>query len=766
MLRSAALPLLFAFVLTGAGAVEPEWRVADAPIKFRLSLEQRPSHASAGYFVVLPDGELLPNPFPMTHVMDAEGERFESYALWHNEQTGLAIVFEDPGPGREITVYVSSAQNLNRWTPACGLTPSPLLCVNHGSSDIGSATKLSRFGNVDSNTRFWRNRGHPSAHLSIGGDLSGRPRPASLYLLAYLVTTDPGKTWITPFSGPAVGGPVNDKVAVKIDGKNINPKKRTGQWGGTGQYMHFDEGLHRLDVLAACAGSHFWAAQGVMWLGWAPPNASIQELGGPRPDHAPFKGDAVWACRMLRTDEIVSSGGGSVREIRTRDGSPVAHFTARALENFWRGTGRPLYAFSLQASTRGNPEDTQYTWRIGNVENLQGPKLAWIFHGEEEYNITLSAVSGGQESVFSMPVFAFSSVASDLNRPAMRANFRAAFLVTLRGYPVLADPTESWDDNTWDCFYEIQELGKSQALLAEVLARRRQVFENKIAADKLAGLQDIFFQWISFYDPESAIAWIEKASKSVSSGDRRKEFQVMSAEVHMYHAEDHAKARKILEPLATGVGEVAALAGVRLGDIAFLEGKLSEANKYWGAVQNRVKITKDLINQGGVEWENETEPGESSPSRRHRRGTSRTELVDEWKKAPVLDANISSSVRSLLDQQYYSQALSELRRWERGFPLSKLGSDYIIQEARFLTAIGNRQRARAILTAYCDHVEASSYLADAAEQLVSLMVEDKVNVEALLKFCTDMRKRFEFHPFAERLDELLSEIGSESKPET
>ena len=762
MLRRAAFPLLIAAVLPVNLCAEAEWPIAQADIQFKIDLLKQPSHSSAGYFIVLPDGGILPKPFPRTHVMGSDGKLLNSYMLWHNSQGGLAIVFEDPGTGSDITIYVTGAETPNKWTAASGVTPSPLLCVNHGSSDIGSAAKLSRFGIVDSNTRFWRSPGHPAAPLSIGGDISGRPRPASFYLLAHLVTGDPGKTWITPFSGSGVSGHADDKVVVKIDNKKITPKKRSGQWGGTGQYMHLDKGLHRLDVLAACRGKEMWGGSGVMWLGWATPNAKASELGGPRPERAPFRGDTVWACRMLQWGEIVSSGSASVREIRSRDRGPVAHFEAKALETYWPGVGRPLYAYSLQASTKSNPEGTEYRWRIGKIDNVTGPKHLWILHGGEEYDISLTATSGKRESVATIPVFAFSNAASDLNSAHMRSTFRAAFVDTIRGHPLTADPTLSWDDNTWNCFLDVQELHKHQALLAEVMTRRWRFFRNHMPDDKRDDLQNILFQWISFYDPQAAIVWIKKATGAASGSNRRGEFQVMNAEIYMYHIKDYRKARKILEPLATGIGDVAALAAVRLGDIAFLEGDLSQASKYWGAVQNRVQITKDFINQSDVTWNTEADNGTEEPDsgRTPRRsGGSRGQRIEEWKKAPVIDSNISSSVRSLLDQGYYNDAFSELRRWEKSFPLSKISGDYIVQEARFLAATGNRQRARATLKAYCDYIEASSYLADAAEQLVNLMLEDEVSNDVLRKFYNKMKKRFEFHSFGEHLDVLLGDIA-------
>ncbi len=36
-----------------------EWQVRDAALRYKVDLDRKPTHASAGYFVQLPDGGLL-----------------------------------------------------------------------------------------------------------------------------------------------------------------------------------------------------------------------------------------------------------------------------------------------------------------------------------------------------------------------------------------------------------------------------------------------------------------------------------------------------------------------------------------------------------------------------------------------------------------------------------------------------------------------------------------------------------------------------------
>jgi hypothetical protein len=53
-----------------------EWAVKDASIRFVLDLTVNPSHPTAGYFVAIPDGGILPGPAPVATVFDDKGVPF------------------------------------------------------------------------------------------------------------------------------------------------------------------------------------------------------------------------------------------------------------------------------------------------------------------------------------------------------------------------------------------------------------------------------------------------------------------------------------------------------------------------------------------------------------------------------------------------------------------------------------------------------------------------------------------------------------------
>src|SRR5438046_6187407 len=73
---------------------EETWHIKEAPVKFTVTLLKPPTHPSAGYFVHLPDGGILPKPLPATRVVDAQGNELKSYTLWQNPESGLGVVFE------------------------------------------------------------------------------------------------------------------------------------------------------------------------------------------------------------------------------------------------------------------------------------------------------------------------------------------------------------------------------------------------------------------------------------------------------------------------------------------------------------------------------------------------------------------------------------------------------------------------------------------------------------------------------------------------
>jgi len=105
--------ILFFLPMCPARAADASaWAVKDASIRFMLDLTVSPSHPSAGYFVTIPDGGILPGPEPEPSVFDDKGTPLASGVLWHNSAKGCGLVFQAPVAGRSAVIYFSGSSKL------------------------------------------------------------------------------------------------------------------------------------------------------------------------------------------------------------------------------------------------------------------------------------------------------------------------------------------------------------------------------------------------------------------------------------------------------------------------------------------------------------------------------------------------------------------------------------------------------------------------------------------------------------------------------
>ena len=165
------------------------WIVKDAPVRFVVELKTEPSHASAGYFVKIPDGGVLPGPRPESVVVDESGKPLKSAILWYCKDTFCSVVFQAPESGKSATIYFRAGQSMNLWTPETGITPSALLCETPGSRSKAVTEKIANLGTVSAQSRFvnqgwdcgeWDGKSIPLAtwEWRMGGNAA--------YILAYI----------------------------------------------------------------------------------------------------------------------------------------------------------------------------------------------------------------------------------------------------------------------------------------------------------------------------------------------------------------------------------------------------------------------------------------------------------------------------------------------------------------------------------------------------------------------------------------------------
>jgi len=772
-----------------------DWHVKEAPIRFTLELTGNPSHESCGYFVHLPDGGMLPTPFPLTHVVTRRGKPVESCVLWQNRLSGLALVFADPGGGGEVHVYVSAGKALKVWNAASGLTPSAILCADPTVGDMSAARKLAGLGTVGPTVHYRLHRGHPKAALSIGCDLSGRPRPCSFHLLAHVVTSDPGRTWIAPLT-------LDGQCEVRVDGQAIVPKKRIAKWGGTGQYVMLSKGLNRVDVLQASGGTGDWSRSnkkgGLMYLTWRTPKATMAELGGVRSKKAPMPGTSAQETRVLRADEVAQSGRCRITDVRSRDGGPVPCITTRPRGVFWFEGERPIIVYGLTAGNEGSRGDTGYEWDFGGGAKLAKPEVFWPFAGGREHRITLIASRGGKTARAAKPFYGYANVETSLENAESREVFRKAALNVFEAYPATVDPTGAWDASMWNNFFRTMELGKGQDLLTHIFAVRWPVLQTKLPAEQTQVLLNIFFDFLPRVSPEKALQWTEKIELASKRDRARAELmKIVRAEIYIYYLRDLDKARESLAEIARkrDRDSVTELARIRMGDIAFLDRRLNEATRIYGDVQNRVQRGRTVgpSARGGssrlmtaedrrrqflerssslVQPPDEPEEEEGRGRRkRRRRGEPEPEppkppsfridrniKVQDWKLNALLDVSASENVKTLVDQGYFLEAKQALQKWERESPLSKVSGDYILNESELYMKLEDWPRARAMLEAYCELVDASSFIPDATEAVIRCMLQMDEPKANILKFYEGMEKKLEFHPAASEVKDLISNL--------
>ena len=768
LLSSALLPSVYA---------APNWKYEKAPLRFVVSLDQKPTHPECGYYIHLSDGGILPKPFPQPVAVDAGGNVLKAAILWQNSDTGVDVVFESPKKSGDVTIYIGPSDKPAVWTPASGIKPSAILCTAPGGGTRSQALKLSNLGPIARSAHVRNRAGSKQAPLSVPGDLRGGNGPVTLYMLAHLVVNDPGNIWMAPlqFDGGS---------EVRINGKTLSPTKKNNKPGGSGQAFDLKEGLHRIEIMSWAKNSN--SRNGIMTLVWRTPKTDVKSLGGKRAEDLPYPGTPMWEGRPLRSNEIARSGSAKIKRVETINDAPVARIAMSALENYWVGNERPLFAYKLSAKTEGNEKDTRYTWSFdGGKAQVKKNDLTWLFPGGTEHRVTLTATSSKGKTTSTVSLFPFTTKKTNLNDAGARETFRQAAMQVLEGYPAKEDATANWNASHWSNLFRTIELNKGEALYNHLFTVRWDQIKDRIPTAQQKKIQDVFLDVLPRKDPNLALKWTERFERDAKSDFARDLLKIRRAEVFLYYKQEPEKARALLESILRirRPDEVTEWAKIRYGDIEFLAGDLNKATRMYGDVQNRAGHTV------GKEKRKLEEPKGPAPLQGLAKNKAEMEAQDkarlarmkaaekaavvqanpgsttiggqqiaDWKVNALVDAASSEKVKSLVAQGYLLEAKEALQEWERNFPLSKISSDFILNEAKFYMAMQDWRRAEASLDAYCDQIDASSFVPPAVEALLTCKIKLNEPREPMIEFCERMRKKLEFHPAVRRIDEILEKL--------
>jgi hypothetical protein len=713
-----------------------EWQVPEATFRYKVALERKPTHPSAGYFVHLPDGGILHGTTPATVVMTEDGKTLPSYLLWHNPESGFSIVFADPGDqSKPVYVYLQPTRLAQSWRPDTGLTPSAILCSNPGHDSLSAAQALAKFGPVEPTVHSMNAAGIPKAPLSIGGDLTGHPRPGVFYLLAYLNAPVAGSYWIAPFIR-------NGQCQITVDGNQLYPKEHSKVWGGTGQSVDLTAGLHRFEIFQTGPGSGPFASTmgdgGLMFLAWRPPKETLKKV----------------EARVVSDTEIVRSGFCSLSAIEAKDGGPVAAGKANSGLVYWFEQEEPLLIYDLTALTTGQPTDATYTWTFPEGATLQGPKVQWIFPGFRETSVKLTVTSGKASSTCVIPFFGFGFGKTNLQLPAHREAFRNALTKMLEAFPKNRDPVMNWSDAWLNNTLRTVEAGEGYPLLQRLFSDHFEAIRRKLSPAQLATIEDLFLDEVVHENSREALTWLQKFQPTLEGSPRQFELKLREGELQMYYLGDHKQAEAIFSQLSAFSNEYGERAKIRLGDLALISGDLNKATALYADVQNRARARRNAVGVSGKSVADQFAQGAQKTATPAPSATA--SAVIDLKGGALQEVSLSENVRSLIEEDYLLEARQALGTWELEFPLSKISSDYILRESALYMKMGDWKRAQPMLEAYCREIDASSYLPEAASMLITCVTNAKESPDSIREIIEKVKGRLKYHPVAAQLERFLS----------
>ena len=133
--------------------------------------------------------------------------------------------------------------------------------------------------------------------------------------------------------------------------------------------------------------------------------------------------------------------------------------------------------------------------------------------------------------------------------------------------------------------------------------------------------------------------------------------------------------------------------------------------------------------------------------------------VKDWRSVAARRASSSETVRALISQNYLLEARDALREWECEDPISKLSGDYILTEAGLYSALGNDERAKQMLAAYCTSVDVTSHLPAAMTALLDAMRRTQTSTAEMRAICNDIIRRLPYHPVAREARGALAALA-------
>ena len=700
LVQGLCLAVVLAVVFHAAPAFPEPLREPAAILRVTAQVQTAPSTPAAGCLVRIPDGGILPRPFPNFVVMDSAGNRLRHAVLRHDQSWQLDLLVHPPVSGKDIYIDIKQGDKPEGWTPASGLTPGTFVFFRHGPV---SAAEVDRLAELPAGRDV---RMATISGPELGGSPSGVRSGFSAYVLAHIILEKSGNYWLAPL-GP---------VRAHVDGVELDPARESDLAAGTGEHMQLQAGIHQVELFHTQQGSR----PDPMRLTWRPPDTPSGELS---PDE---NGQPLWAARPIRPKECTRSGVATVKGISGRSGQALPWFDDHAV-GYLNFTGTPVILYRFRGETsNGKTRPMVYTFP-GNFQTRETGDVYWLLPAHRECTVTATLTNphGDVTSTFSFETECHGSRKSRIQLETTRAAYRTAFLDMLRAEPENSDAERLWEPAVLDLLARVMDRGKSGEVLALLFTQHWTSVSGRLETRARYRLEDLFIESACASDPSSALRWIEAFRDKDTDTARKLHWELCAAQLESFELADPVSAEVRAESVARQEQHPASsqLARVRLGDLALLRGDLDGATEWYGKARDR--------------WPQRAPAG-----------------VDPWKVRAIRETALSETARNALEKNDLDALRETLDRWEREMPQARLTSDLVLVEAQYWMRVGLVRRAQLMLHAYCRTMDLTNDLPEAMRLYLATVFELNQGDAKANAFVDEIKKRFPDHEISERAETL------------
>lgn len=692
--KSRGVSVSLALLALGASG-QGDWKVKDALMKVVVSVNGVPSPKEAGVIAIIPDGGILPRPYPEAVAIDSDGTELYSECVWGNPREGFGVAFAAP-KGTEVSLYLRPATRSPGRKAESPLRPGTLLYTQIGGARLEKAEDIGKSVPPGKDARMGL-----VGKIGQRENLLGNDDDYCSFYSGYLNIPKAEKAYVCTVSDEGSSASINGKTVAKWPGLH---KREGGQRGEYGSNVDFEPGFHKVEY------AHFEKS------GVQEANLCWQTGLDPESKKVPS---------TIPDKMFTRSASATIQSIRYRDGRTPPMFRWSAVSYLWLNE-KPMSLYHLSIEDADSmPPDVRYAWRIGDAE-FGGKEVFWLVPGDGEGDAGLSFTQDGKTVVSTRPLYMPSTPRNaSVNSANDRRDYRQALLARCIGAPKGRSPCANWNADLWATLMAVVEPYAGNALLEQLFEKSMSDVMRRPAEER-AVLEELFIENMRYTSPSNVLGWLDRLQQAESDSARKLILSKRKFQFYLYDLADNENAARVLDVMRAQAGSPDAMATMLVcaGDLDRMNGRMEQAHKnYVDAAERYRKIPQKVV----APTSGAPPPGEA-----------------DWRIGAVREAMYARDIESLINQNDWLGARRDLDKWEREFPMAKMGGDFLITEAKYYYKIRDYKRTQRILYSFRKSVDTTPSLPDAMEMEFECLMQMDRQAEAA-ELAADVEKRFPGH---------------------